>query len=88
MAAYLAMIENHGQQVRQQTNHGQHHQRPIVPLMDRGPLEIPFRGHNLKHFRVDGPPAPAELVDEQRRNAAENEIAGINPNFEDLSIEP
>jgi len=34
-------------------------------------------GEDLKHLRVDAPPAAAEVMDEQRGNRAEQEIGGL-----------
>ena len=51
MAADLPMIEDQGQGVSQQPNHGQHHQSRT--LVDRGVLEMAVGGDGLKNFCIE-----------------------------------
>src|SRR6266849_4529928 len=62
MAADLPMIEDQGQAVSQQPNHGQHHQSRT--LVDRRVFEMAVVGQGLKYFGIDPPPATAQLIDE------------------------
>src|SRR5260370_41935427 len=45
--------------------------------MDSGVFEVTVGGDSLKNFCINSPTAPAELMDEQRRDRAEFEIGGV-----------
>lgn len=62
MTADLPMIEDQGQGVSQQPNHGQHHESRT--LVDRRVFKMAVGGQGLKYFGIDPPPAAAQLIDE------------------------
>ena len=65
MAADLAVVEDKGQRVGQETDHRQHNQGGS--LVDRGVFEMTVGGDGLKDFGIDSPTAATALMDEQRR---------------------
>ena len=75
MAADLAVVEDQGQGIGQEPDHGQHDQRR--GLMDSGVFEMAVGGDGLKNFCIDSPTTAAELMDEQRRDRTEFKIGGV-----------
>lgn len=77
MAANLAVVEDLCEGRGQDSDHGQHHQRPFEALVQGRLFESALVCDRLKDFRVDLPAAAAQLVNELGRDCAQFQIAGI-----------
>ncbi len=75
VAEHLAMVEPQAEGVGQQTDDGQDHQRPA--LMRGGLLQVAIGGGGLEQLGIDVPPAATQLVEEQRRDGSQIQVAGV-----------
>ena len=62
MAAYLALIEDQGNSVGQEPDHGEDNQ--CGGFVNRGMFEVAVSGDGLESLNVDSPATTAELMDE------------------------
>jgi hypothetical protein len=77
VAAHLPEKKHRCQVVGKDSNHREHDQRLTTTLVHRRPFEMSLRGHGLEHLAIDNPTTATQLVDEQRWNRTQLQIAGV-----------
>jgi hypothetical protein len=71
------VVEDLGKGKGQDPNHGEDEQGLVIALMQRGLLERTVSGDGLKDVGIDLPTTAAQLIEEQGRDGAQLQIAGI-----------
>jgi hypothetical protein len=77
VTADLTVVEDLGEGKGQDPNHGEDEQGLVIALMQRGLLERTVGGDGLKDVGIDLPATAAQLNEEQGRDGAQLQIAGI-----------